>query len=117
MLHKGKGFRGGMEAGESLLALMASRAVDAVLCQNDKVAAGLLSLLHERGLRVPEELAVIGFDDDEYSAYLSPPLTTIAQPGSEVGTYIYEQLFNRIELGSEIRSRTYGASLVPRRSA
>jgi LacI family transcriptional regulator len=117
VLHKGKGFRGGMEAGESLLALMASRAVDAVLCQNDKVAAGLLSLLHERGLRVPEELAVIGFDDDEYSAYLSPPLTTIAQPGSEVGTYIYEQLFNRIELGSEIRSRTYGASLVPRRSA
>ena len=77
----------------------------------------MLSVFHERGLRVPEDLSLIGFDDDEYSAYLCPPLSTIAQPGGEVGAYIYEQIFNRLELKSEIRSRTYGASLLLRASA
>jgi LacI family transcriptional regulator len=117
VLRRSKGFRGGREAGEALLALRHSRRVDAALCQNDKVAAGILSFLHENAVRVPEDIALIGFDNDDYSAYLSPPLTTIAQPGSEVGAYIYEQLFNHLELKSEIRSKTYGSSLLLRTSA
>ena len=117
ILHAGKGFRGGRDAAESVLALMRSRGVDAALCHNDKVAAGILSFLGDRGARVPEEIALVGFDDDDYSAFLSPPLTTIAQGGSEVGVHIYEQLFNRLELGGSIASRTFHTSLVLRRSA
>jgi LacI family transcriptional regulator len=116
VLHCGLGFRGGREIADALLGVSRARAVDAALCQNDKVATGLLSSLQERGRRVPEDLALVGFDNDEYSAYLDPPLSSIAQPGGEVGAYIYEQLFNHLELKSEIRSRTYGASLVVRRS-
>lgn len=117
VLRTGKGFRGGRDAGEAVLALKKSRGVDAALCHNDKVATGILSVLQERGARVPEEIAIIGFDDDDYSSYLCPPLTTIAQGGSEVGVHIYEQLFNRLELGSPISSRTFHTSLVLRHSA
>jgi LacI family transcriptional regulator len=117
ILRSAKGFRGGREVAEALLGLMAARGVNAALCQNDKVATGLLSLLQERGTRVPQDIAIVGFDDDDYSAYLSPPLTTISQPGDEVGTYIFEQLWGRLELGSEIKNRTYGARLLPRASA
>jgi LacI family transcriptional regulator len=117
VLRSEKGFRGGREIAQSLLGLMRSKGVDAALCQNDKVATGLLSFLQERGTRVPEDLSLVGFDDDDYSAYLTPPLTTISQPGDEVGAYIFEQLWSHLELGSEIRNRTYGASLLLRASA
>ncbi len=117
VLRAGKGFRGGRDAAESILALKAARGVDALLCHNDKVATGILSVLQERGIRVPQELALVGFDDDDYSAYLSPPLTTIAQGGSEVGVHIYEQLHNHLELGSPISSSSVRTSLVQRASA
>jgi len=112
-----KGFPGGRDAADAVLFLIRERAIDAVLCHNDKVAAGILSSVSGRGIRVPEDLALVGFDDDEYSAFLSPPLTTIVQGGSEVGVYIYEQLHNRLELGRPIAGRTYHTSLVIRRSA
>jgi LacI family transcriptional regulator len=117
VLRVGKGFLGGRDAASALIYLKESRGIDAALCHNDRVAAGLLAVLRERGISVPGDIALVGFDDDEYSAYLSPPLTTIAQGGGEVGVYIYEQLFNRLELDSPIASRTYGTSLVLRRSA
>lgn len=117
VLRCARGFRGGGEAALPILELARAGRVDSVLCQNDKVAAGMLAVLVERGARIPEDLALVGFDDDDYSAYLSPPLTTIAQAGDEVGVYIYEQILNRLELGSEMRSRIYGAKLLPRRSA
>ena len=91
--------------------------MDAALCHNDKVATGVLSFLEGRGARIPEEIALVGFDDDDYSAYLRPPLTTISQGGSEVGVHIFEQLFNRLELGIPVASRTFRTILVSRRSA
>jgi len=99
-----------------VLFLIRERTIDAVLCHNDKVAAGMLSSLSDHGIRVPRDLALVGFDDDDYSAYLSPPLTTIVQGGSEVGVDIYEQLHNRLELGRPIAGRIYHTSLVIRRS-
>jgi len=117
VLRVGKGFLGGRDSASGLLSLKESRGIDSALCHNDKVATGLLSFLRERGVAVPEDIALVGFDDDDYSAYLSPPLTTIAQGGGEVGVYIFEQLFNRLELGSPIASRIYSTSLVLRRSA
>lgn len=117
VVRAGKGFRGGRDAAAAVLALKETRSISAALCHNDKVATGVLSFLAERGLRVPEDLALVGFDDDDYSAYTCPPLTTIAQGGSDVGVYIFEQLFNRIELGGPIANRTFHTSLVLRRSA
>lgn len=116
IVRSAKSFRGGKDAADAVLFLLRERGIEAALCHNDKVAAGILSSIAERGIRVPEDLALVGFDDDDYSAYLIPPLTTIVQGGSEVGIDIYEQLYNCLELNRPISSRIYHTSLVIRRS-
>ncbi len=57
----------------------------AVFCYNDMTAIGLLRAAQHAGVRVPDDLAVIGFDDILFAAYVSPALTTIAQPKTELG--------------------------------
>lgn len=54
--------------------------VDALLCASDRIAVGALEALEEAGLRVPEDVSVIGFDDHPLAARSTPPLTTVAQP-------------------------------------
>lgn len=74
--------RSGYEAG---LLLSAQPGVSAVFAANDQMALGLLRAFAERGIRVPEDVSVVGFDDIPEAAYLSPPLTTIRQDFDEVG--------------------------------
>ncbi|MEU2225537.1 LacI family DNA-binding transcriptional regulator [Streptomyces sp. NPDC018347] len=58
----------------------------AVFCHNDRVAMGLYDGLRDRGLRVPEDLSVVGFDNQEIiAAHLRPPLSTVALPHEELG--------------------------------
>lgn len=57
----------------------------AIFCFNDEMALGCLDTARERGLRVPEDLSVVGFDDIRFSRYLDPPLTTVTQPMQEIG--------------------------------
>ena len=59
--------------------------VEAVACANDDMAAGVLDELAKRGLRVPRDLALVGFDDSEAARYAQPPLTTVRQPEIELG--------------------------------
>ncbi|MBN1894909.1 LacI family DNA-binding transcriptional regulator [bacterium] len=58
---------------------------DAVFTVNDPVAIGVYDAAKETGLRIPEDIGVIGFSDNIISRYLSPPLTTISQPAQEIG--------------------------------
>ena len=58
---------------------------EALFCFNDMLAMGALCAAHERGIGVPRDLSVIGYDDFEIAAYASPPLTTIRQPAFELG--------------------------------
>ncbi len=61
------------------------RGVDAVFCAaGDVCAAGMLALAHERKVRVPGEIAVVGFDDNALARITDPPLTTIAQPADAI---------------------------------
>lgn len=74
--------RGGYESSvEMLRGLRPS----AVFAGNDQMALGLLLALHEAGLRVPEDVSVVGFDDLPESGYFMPPLTTVAQDFRELG--------------------------------
>jgi len=59
--------------------------VTAALAFNDLVAMGLLSAATARGIRVPDDLSITGFDDIPFAAYTTPPLTTAAVPASELG--------------------------------
>ncbi|ACV07776.1 LacI family DNA-binding transcriptional regulator [Jonesia denitrificans] len=82
--------------------LLADPSVTAVLCGNDEMAAGLMRAAHERGLRVPEDVSIIGFDDIPLASYLWPPLTTVRQDFSAVGTTLMDVLFQQIRSGQPL---------------
>jgi DNA-binding LacI/PurR family transcriptional regulator len=73
----------------------------AVCLVNDIQAPALFRAARHAGLRIPDDLAVIGFDDLSFSAHLSPPLTTVAQPRLEIGIRAANLLINRIEGDTE----------------
>jgi LacI family transcriptional regulator len=69
----------------------------AIFSTNDAMAIGAMRALRERGLRVPEDVSVIGFDDILLASYVVPALTTITQPKVEAGKRAVEFLIERIE--------------------
>jgi DNA-binding LacI/PurR family transcriptional regulator len=83
---------------------------DAVYCFNDLLALGALHALHRRGLRVPEDVAVIGTDDIVESSYSTPTLSTVAQDVSEIATLAVDVLLERIGVGSGEPPREVAAS-------
>ena len=70
---------------------------DAIFATSDPKALGVVKALKERGLRVPEDVAVMGYDNLELSELMDPPLTTMAQPFYEAGTRAAERLFQLID--------------------
>ena len=66
--------------------------LDAVFACNDPMAAGALQAARRLGRRVPQDLAIVGFDDTPEAAYYEPPLTTIRQPLAELGARAVDQL-------------------------
>ncbi len=70
---------------------------DAIFTGDDDAAIGVLRSLHENGCRVPQDVSVIGFDDLGFSAFLTPPLTTVSAPTESVGRIATEQLFSLID--------------------
>jgi LacI family transcriptional regulator len=71
--------------------------LDGIFATNDRMALGALGCLHQMGRRVPEDVAVVGFDNSPESAHFWPPLTTIYQHLTEIGTTAVQLLCERIE--------------------
>ncbi|MBD8012138.1 LacI family DNA-binding transcriptional regulator [Microbacterium sp. Re1] len=69
----------------------------AIFVANDQMALGVLHGLHERGLRVPEDISVVGFDDVPESRHFSPPLTTVRQDFTELGELMLTDLLAALE--------------------
>jgi len=69
----------------------------AIWTVNDLLAVGALRAVHERGLRVPDDVAVAGFDDIDLAQQLYPPLTTVHMPALDMGALAAEFLFERLE--------------------
>jgi DNA-binding LacI/PurR family transcriptional regulator len=76
----------------------------AVFCDDDVIAAGLYLAARERGIRIPEELSVVGFDDMEFARVLEPPLTTVALDADLLGSTAFELLEARLS-GKRTRRR------------
>lgn len=70
--------------------------VEAVFVANDQMALGVLRAFHERGVRVPEDVLLVGFDDIPESAFFTPPLTTVLHSFIEVGRRSIERLLAQI---------------------
>jgi LacI family transcriptional regulator len=86
----------GEEAGESLLAMPAEAWPDAVVCANDQTAIGVLQVFARGGVRVPEQVAVVGFDDIYPGSLFNPSLTTVHQPMRLLGERACVRLLDRI---------------------
>ncbi|MEK3796981.1 LacI family DNA-binding transcriptional regulator [Peribacillus sp. FSL H8-0477] len=69
----------------------------AIICSTDLYALEVMNFLKKQGVRIPEDVGVMGFDDIEMLKYVSPRLTTVKYPINELGTKAIESIINRIE--------------------
>ena len=88
--------RSGEQAGEELLARHRGALPEAVVCANDQMAIGVLRAFAAAGVRVPEEVAVVGFDDIYPSSLFEPPLSTVHQPMRMLGEQACARVLERI---------------------
>ncbi len=106
-------FEGGVQAADLALA----SGVTAIVSYNDLMALGVLSRLADRGVAVPQEMSVVGFDNLLYAAVCAPPLTTVAMPMEAGGRLAVDLLLARVgaadELDDEL-SRELGTHLIVR---
>lgn len=87
-------FQGGYNAMNQLLSV--NPVPEAVFTSNDAMAVGVYHALFQAGLSVPQDIAVIGYDDIELARYMTPPLTTIHQPKDELGELAIDTLLHRL---------------------
>lgn len=87
-----------------------------LVCGNDDIAQGVICMAAQLGIRIPEELAVIGFDDQTDSAYWNPPLTTVHQPLEEMGCAACEYLFEKMENPEAFKQITIKPTFMERMS-
>lgn len=89
----------------------------AIFTSNNVITLGALELIHSHGIKIPEEMAIVGFDDMYWSISLNPPLTAVLQPGYEIGKQAVEMLFSRLsEPDRETRKIVLNTRLMIRKS-
>lgn len=85
----------GVELSNELLAM--PEPPDALFTGNNLITLGALETIHKRKLKIPEDIAILGFDDMYWSSSLNPPLTAVRQPAFEIGKRAMELLIQRIQ--------------------
>ena len=110
------GYAGGYEAAVRIL--NTTPRPTALFCDDDEAAIGAMKAIREAGLRIPDDIAVIGFDNIEVGAFAPVPLTTVAQPVEEVASLAVEMLFSRMNGADsgEVKSVSVKPHLVVRES-
>ena len=88
----------------------------AVLASNDMTAIGALGAIHERGLRVPEDISIVGFDDIQISAFTQPALTTVRLSRDEIARVAFRALYSIRQEGGGGAEYRVEPSLVVRKS-
>jgi DNA-binding LacI/PurR family transcriptional regulator len=109
----------GLEAGAELAAMPAGRRATGVFCANDLLALGVLQGLSRNGIRVPQDVALVGYDDIDYAVAASVPLSSVRQPREQLGRRAAELLFDEVDLGAAHRHRqvVFEPELVVRESS
>jgi LacI family transcriptional regulator len=95
----------GLRTGERIAAMPARRRPTAAFCANDLLALGLLQDLTKRGRRVPDDLAIIGYDDIDFAEAAAVPLTSIRQPRSQLGRAAAQLLIEEVSAPESHRHR------------
>lgn len=94
ILDEGFTFNAGKRAAKRILQM--EQKPDAVFATSDSTAIGVISDLAHNGMRVPEDISVMGFDDNQIAEYYLPPLTTISQPQFDIGHKAFGLLIDKI---------------------
>lgn len=100
--HNGFSFEDGITSMEELL--KEKEKFTAIFATCDDSAVGALSVAHKRGLKVPENISIIGYDNTKVAEMAYPPLTTLAQPFYEMGEKAVEMLIKKISLKDEVEN-------------
>lgn len=110
-------YAGGQEAMRRLLA--SDRKIDAVFAANDMMALGAMSVIRDAGLRIPDDIALVGWDDIPTAALTSPGLTTMAMPKRELGATAASVLLRQINAGERAKRvrRMFDPQLMVRQSS
>lgn len=90
--------------------------ITAIICSNDRSALGLYRALHSKGVRIPEDISVIGFDDEPWTTYLEPPLTTLRQPAKEVGQLAAKQVLAEVSREAKPKQHVVAVEFIERAS-
>lgn len=96
--------------------LLEQNDLDGICCGNDLIAIGAIKALKEKGLNVPQDVKVIGFDDISISKYMDPPLTTVKQPIYQMGEEAVKMLVNIIEKKEMGMNKVLETELIERNS-
>ena len=108
---------GSPDDSDAVRAALSKLQPDGFVCANDSTAAHLMRTLDQLGVRVPEEIRIVGFDDVKYAGLLGVPLTTVRQPCREIGEVAITLMLDRIaHPGMPSRDVLLDCKLVVRRS-
>jgi LacI family transcriptional regulator len=112
-------FREGSRAGERVLSMAPSERPTAAFCANDQVALGFLQEMTRQGVRVPTDIAIVGYDDIDFAAAAAVPLSSVRQPREQLGRTATELLLEEVERPTEHRHRqvVFEPELVVRESS
>lgn len=105
-------FNAGLSMTEELLRRYPD--VDGIIACNDIVAISVYKILHKRNIAVPDQIQLVGFDDIHLSTLITPELTTIHQPISDMGRRAVEVILDQDAAGKTGRQEVFPVSLVPR---
>lgn len=113
----GMGVADGRAAGDAILATPGAGRPTAAFCSNDLIALGLLQHMTEKRLRVPDDMAIVGYDDIDFAAAAAVPLTSVSQPRHLLGRTAGELLLEEADSdGHSHRHVRFEPELVVRRS-
>ncbi|TDB76933.1 LacI family DNA-binding transcriptional regulator [Micromonospora sp. KC723] len=109
----------GRRAAAELVTLPVRQRPTAVFCANDLIALGVLQELTTRGLRVPDDVAIVGYDDIEFAGAAAVPLSSVRQPREQLGRTAAQLLLEEAETGATHRHRhvVFQPELVVRHSS
>lgn len=97
-------------------ALLKQTTIDGIFCGNDLIAIGAMNALKEEGIKVPEEVKIVGFDDISISKFMEPPITTVKQPIYNMGEEAVNMLVNIIEKKNNQMTKVLMCELIVRQS-
>lgn len=101
--------------GQAALSFCLKHQITAVFCYNDVTAIGLLTACRQKGIAVPENLSIIGFDDIDATLFVMPPLTTIRQPRYSLGEIAMTMILNLLD-GRDVQDKVLPCQLIVRES-